>query len=508
MKGLSKSRYTTFCQCPKALWLKLYEPELEIIDESSKRRFEEGNKVGDLAMRLFGEYVDVTTYKEDGTLDIPEMIEKTLQEIDKGSKNICEASFNYTIKGCVNYCAVDILHKTPTGWAIYEIKSSSYKSEKKDTPKELLKYTRDIAYQKWILENCGINVTGTYLARLDSHYVREGELDIQQLFHIKDVKDLVDLEYDSVSNNINRAIKVILNDEPECKIDKHCQEPYNCGFLEYCRGNLPEPNVFDLYKMCFKKQCEYYHNGIITFDQCQDIPLTPIQRLQVERHLDNSIQINKSEVRHFLSKLYYPLYFLDFETMQPAIPPFDKTHPYQQLPFQYSLHWIENEGGELNHSEFLGDSINDPRRALAEQLCKDIPEDACVTAYNKSFECGRLEEMADLFPDLRNHLLSISNHIVDLIIPFRKTMVYYPAMNGAFTIKKVLPALFPDDPELDYSNLSGSVHHGGEAMTVYPEIANMSYEDAELARKSLLEYCHLDTLAMVRVWEKLKELAL
>ena len=507
MKGLSKSRYTKFCQCPKALWLHLYQPELEIIDDSLQGRFEEGNKVGNLAMGLFGPYVDVTTYKEDGVLDIPTMVSKTLQEIEKGTQNICEASFTYVSQGCMNYCAVDILHKTPTGWAIYEVKSSSYRSEKEDTPKELRKYTRDIAYQKWILENYGINITGTYLVRLDSNYEREGELDIQNLFHIKDVRDLVDLEYKLVVNNINSAIKIILGDEPELTISQHCQDPYNCGFIEYCKGDLPKPNVFDLYRMWFSKKCEHFHNGKITFEQCKDLALNPIQMLQVDCYLEHRKHINKEEIKNFLSTLHYPLYFLDFETLQPAIPPFDKSHPYQQLPFQYSLHWIEELDGELKHSEYLGDSINDPRRELAQQLCDEIPFDACVTAYNKSFECSRLEEMAEIFPDLRDHLLAISHNIIDLIEPFRKTMVYYPAMNGSFSIKKVLPALFPDDPELDYSNLTGSVHHGGEAMKIYPEIANMNEIEAAMARKSLLEYCHLDTLAMVKVWQKLIELS-
>lgn len=193
--------------------------------------------------------------------------------------------------------------------------------------------------------------------------------------------------------------------------------------------------------------------------------------------------------------------------MQSPVPPYDQSKPYQQIAFQYSLHWFDEEDGELKHTEYLGNSIDDPRRELAEKLCREIPADACVTAYNKSFECSRINEMAEIYPDLRDHLHAISSNIVDLIDPFRGKMVYLPAMNGSFSIKKVLPALFPDSPELDYKNLSGSVHHGGEAMTLYPAIARMSPDEAEEARKSLLEYCKLDTLAMVRIWEKLRGFA-
>ena len=193
--------------------------------------------------------------------------------------------------------------------------------------------------------------------------------------------------------------------------------------------------------------------------------------------------------------------------MQSPIPLYDGMKPFQQITFQYSLHWIEEENGEIHHSEFLGNSIDDPRRALAEKLCKDIPRKVCVTAYNKAFECGRIQELAEDYPDLAEHLLYIKNHIVDLIDPFRGKMIYYPAMNGSFSIKKVLPALFPDDPEMNYANLEGSVHHGGDAMTKYPEIAKMAPAEAAATRKALLEYCKLDTFAMVKIWERLKDLA-
>lgn len=192
--------------------------------------------------------------------------------------------------------------------------------------------------------------------------------------------------------------------------------------------------------------------------------------------------------------------------MQPVIPPFDGTKPYQQIPFQYSLH-IEYADGTLEHKEYLGDGVNDPRRGLAEQLCKDIPVDACVTAYNKSFECSRIKELAAAFPDLGNHLMNIQDHIIDLLVPFQKGFCYYPAMGGGFSIKVVLPALFPDDPSLDYHNLEGIVHNGSEAMDIYPRMADMAPDEQAATRESLLRYCELDTFAMVKVLAKLRELA-
>jgi hypothetical protein len=168
---------------------------------------------------------------------------------------------------------------------------------------------------------------------------------------------------------------------------------------------------------------------------------------------------------------------------------------------------VEEPGGELKHKEFLGISDEDPRRALAEQLCRDIPMNVCVTAYNKAFECTRLRELAETYPDLSEHLLNIRDNIIDLLVPFQSGWFYVPAMGGSFSIKSVLPALFPDDPELDYHNLQGSVHNGGEAMSIFPKIKDMPFEEQQAARQSLLKYCELDTYAMVKVWEKLREAA-
>ena len=507
MKGLSKSRYTAFCQCSKNLWLSVYHPELAKIEDTLQARFEKGNEVGDLAMGLFGDFIDVTTYDEEGQLDLQTMIEKTKEEMKKGTENICEASFSLDIDGCRNYCAVDILHKTKDGWAIFEVKNSTYKSDEKDTTEKLRVYTRDIAYQKWLLEKCDVDVTGVYLIRLNSNYVRHGDLDIQQLFHIKNMNEFVEEEFSQVPVNVKRAITILKGEEPEKKIGRQCQYPYLCTFLDYCIGEIPSPNVFDLYRLNIEKACEYFHEGKITFEDIREENLTDIQQLQIETFLNDTEYYDPPEISKYLKKLTYPLYFLDFETMQSPIPLYDGMKPFQQITFQYSLHWIDEEEGEIHHSEFLGNSIDDPRRALAEKLCKDIPRNVCVTAYNKAFECGRIQELAEDYPDLAGHLLDVKNHIVDLIDPFRGKMVYLPAMNGSFSIKKVLPALFPDDPELNYANLEGSVHHGGDAMTQYPAIAKMAPAEAEATRKSLLEYCKLDTYAMVKIWQKLRELA-
>lgn len=513
VKGLSKSKYTLFCQCPKALWMNTYKSEEAVVDPSLQARFEMGNVVGDLAMELLGPYVDVTKY-DSGKLDLQKMIDRTNECLRNGTENICEASFSYkSDEYGVNYCAVDILHKDGDGYAIYEVKSSTGNaSPEKNKPEELEKYARDIAYQKWVLEKCGIKVTDTYLVRINSDYILDGELDIKELFHITDMKDNVANVSGCVPNNIKLANQILSQkDEPDHDIDICCHKPYPCAFAKYCSRHLPKNSVFDLYRIQFRTALKYYESGIVSFDDLISKklhkPLTDKQQFQVDCTLQNKNSINKAGISEFLKKLSYPLYFLDFETEQPALPKFQGTKPYQQVPFQYSLHWIENEGGELKHTDFLGNGIDDPRRALAVQLCHDIPMNVCTTAYNKDFECGRIRELAAAFPDLSVHLLNIADNIVDLLEPFQAGYYYEPAMGGSFSIKKVLPALFPNDPELDYHNLEGDVHNGSEAMSIYPKMATMTPDELEKTRKALLQYCGLDTLAMVKIWEKLIEVS-
>ena len=497
MLYFSKSKYCAFWQCPKMAWLKKYKPEFAEKDPTVEARFLAGNKVGDLAMQLFGDFVEATACKADGSLDLPKMLETTKAEMEKGTENICEASFFYN--GL--YCAVDILKKDGDGWAIYEVKSSTHA--------EKPVYMADVAYQKYVLEQCGVHVTNTYLVCINSDYVFDGTLQLNEFLKITDIGDGVAKEYPNVPYNLQFAEQVMNSKkEPQCDIGEYCKTPYACAFWNYCTENtVPTPSVFDLYRMQFQKALDFYRKGMTDFEALSksDEITNEKQLRQLDYALhDKGAYVEKENIKKFLKELSYPLYFLDFETMQPVIPQYKNTRPYMQIPFQYSLHYIETEGGALKHKEFLAESGKDPRRALAEQLCKDIPMGVCTTAYNKKFECGRIKELAELYPDLSEHLLDIRDHIVDLLVPFQQGYYYNRAMGGSFSIKSVLPALFPDDPSLNYHNLEG-VHNGSEAMSIFPKIQFMEKEEKEKTRHNLLKYCELDTYAMVKVWEKLKE---
>ena len=216
MIHLSKSKYCALWQCPKMAWLNKYKPEVRTEDPALEARLATGNEVGDLAMGLFGDYVEVTAYDEE-KLDLAKMIKNTVIEMEKGTPVICEASFSYD--GL--YCAVDILRKESNGWAIYEVKSSTNNDEKREKKPV---YMADISYQKYVLEHCGVHVTGTYLVSVNNKYVFDGKLDLQKLFYVLDVSDAVAVEMQNVEGNLAIAERVLSNpNEPDYDLGYCCK---------------------------------------------------------------------------------------------------------------------------------------------------------------------------------------------------------------------------------------------------------------------------------------------
>ena len=488
---LSKTKYTHALQCPKMLWMETYMPEKAEQDSGVQARFEAGNKVGDLARGYFGKYA-LVEYSERKSL----MVEETQKYIDAGEENIAEASFSYN----GNYCAVDILHKTPYGWEIYEVKSSrSVKPVHLD----------DMAYQCYVLKNCGLNVIGVYLMHVNKEYVLHGDLDLKQYFTAEDCTAEVAERLPYVKQNIQQIEQFFARAEdfePEREIGPHCDYPYECAYKSYCFRNLSSPNIFDVYKSVGKKgKYGWYNEGIVTFEdiikRAKDFPKKPLQQVEFT-YYNKPPYVDKKALKGFLGKLTYPLYYLDFETYTQTIPKIEGTSCSTVITFQYSLHIQYEKGAECEHREFLGKEGTDTRRAVAEQLCKDIPENVCVLAYWSTFEKTRIKELAELFPDLAPHLLKIRDNIIDLYDPFDKGWYYCEAQQGCNSIKYVLPALCPGDSELDYHNLD-QIHNGDDASSIFAELHTKPPEEIARTRKNLLKYCELDTYAMVKILEKL-----
>lgn len=488
--NLSKSRYVVGKRCLKNLWLLINKPN-EMREDNNDAILETGNKVGELARNIFGDLVTVK-YNNDKS----KMITET-KNLMNSNNIVCEASFIYEN----NFCAVDILKIENDGVEIYEVKSSTDMHDY---------YLFDVSYQTWVLKKIGYNVKKSYIIYLNNQYIKHGDLDLNKLFVIKDVSNNIDLvDVETTINNIQELMTK--SNEPIQDLFDNCNskefKPNVCPFFEYCTKDLPKPNVFDLgWRLLTKKKLELYHNGIIKYSDLLNSDVSDKVKTQIEHELyKQSPKIDKLFIDSFMNNLKYPLYFFDFESVQLAIPEIDGTRPYQQLCFQYSLH-IMDENGRLIHKEFLSENYNgDFVREMCEQLIKDIPLNACTIVYNKSFEVPRLKEMANMYEDISEHLLNIANNIVDLADIFSNQSYYTKEMGGSYSIKKVLPALFPNEPELDYHSLD-QVHKGDEASAAFLSLRDLGDEDRKKLRSNMLKYCCLDTYAMVKIYEKLKSI--
>ena len=486
--NLSKSTYCKGLQCNKMLWLEKNKPN-EIKDTNNDAILEQGNLVHEVARYLFGKHINI-----EYTDNLKEMIKDTYRTIESYKDVIItEASFNYE----KNFCSVDILKKKGESYEIYEVKSST---SVKDV------YINDASYQYYVLTNLGLKVTKCSIITINNQYERVGNLDLNKLFLISDITDTVLSLQPEVKNNISK-INACMNEEiePKINITENCFKPYSCPFFKYCTRSLPTPNVFDITINPGITGLKYYQKGIYSFEDLLKEKINNKQRERIEFELyDKKDHIDVPNIKKFLNTLSYPLYFLDFETYQMPIPLYDNVHPYEQVPFQYSLHYLSKENSELKHLEFLSNSGIDPRRELALHLVNDIPLNVCTLAYNMKFEKGVIKRLATLYPDLSKHLMNIHDNIKDLIIPFDKRYYYSKNMHGSSSIKQVLPALFPNNPELDYHNLD-LIQNGSDAMNSFRNLDNMSKEEAMYIRERLLRYCELDTYAMVKIYKKLKE---
>ncbi len=489
---LSKSLYTRGIQCSKSLWLKKQSPEvLTPPNATALARFETGNIVGDLACTLFPNGREIP-YMEKNFAGMAELTRIWLSE---GLESMYEATFIH--EGIV--VMVDVLCVTPDGVEIYEVKSSS---EVKDI------YLHDVSIQRYVIESLGYTVTNCHVVHIDTSYVREDELDLSALFTIADVNEAVNALMGGIPAKLSEfeAHLADRENEPSIEIGKHCKNPYECDAMHYCwkvQRSIPDYSVFNIFNLGSKNQVELYNRGIVRIEEIPNsYKMTPFQQQKVDNWKSQRTYIDRDAIAEFLSTLTYPIYHLDFETFQQAVPQWSGISPYQQIPFQYSLH-IEHADGTLEHLEFLAPSGADPRYALAQQLIDDIPDNVTVLAYNMSFEKGVIEKLALSFPDLSERLKSIIPNLRDLMVPFQRGHYVTPSMNGSYSIKYVLPALIPEMADA-YKQLDG-VQNGGEAMNAYAKLGIMDPNEQERIRRALLEYCKLDTLAMVRVHQKLRE---
>lgn len=486
---ISKSSFIRGVQCEKHLYLyKYYYSRMDQLSEMQKAVFKRGTDVGILARKLFPRGVDASPESQ---FEYDKAVLLTKKLIEEEQKVIYEAAFNYS-----NVLAVaDILINEKSGIKVYEVKSSTSISET---------YIRDAALQYWVISNSGYRINDFSITYINNQYVRKGELDLAELFKSESVLNLILPLQKWVGENVERFKKVLARKTiPQIDISEHCYDPYTCGFYEYCRKHIPKNSVFDLAGVHLSKKYDLYRNGIVKLEDVpDDIKLPQTAKLQLDVYRNGKDVIDKKAIKEFLSGLNYPVYFMDFESFQPAVPMFDNSRPYMQIPFQYSLHYKKSKKSKVDNFEFLAETGNDPRIKFIENLLIDTKSNGDILTYNKSFEVLRLKEIADVFPGYRQEIEERINRIKDLMVPFQKKYYYTDKMQGSYSIKYVLPALIP---ELSYENLE--INEGGLASIAYE---SLFYETDLMriadTREQLLQYCKLDTFAMVKLLEKLESI--
>jgi hypothetical protein len=485
---LSKSTYMRAHQCQKSLYLNKFHPLFkDPVSAQQQMIFNRGTNIGILARDLFPGGLDATPLKH---LDYQEAVVRTKQYIEQGVKVIYEAAFQYN--GVL--AAIDILVKVDDGWLAYEVKSASKVSGA---------YVTDASLQYFVINGCGINLKDISIVHLNTSYIRNGKLDLHQLFKINSVLNDVLKNQDKVSEKISESIETLQNGViPDISIGTHCFEPYTCDFKGHCWKNIPANSVFDLAGMHKITQFEMFHSGIQKIDDIPDGLLGKKQQLQIETHKNPVPIVNKKKIEDFLSALSYPLFFMDFETFMPAVPVFERTSPYQHLPFQYSIHYKPSPDAVATHNGFIATIGSEPSRSFIENLLKDTSGQGIILVYNIAFERSVLSKLKHFFPDLAKDIDERINRLVDLMHPFTEMHYYHPMMKGSHSIKNVLPALVP---ELSYDNLY--IGNGNAASAAYEALQT----ETDLVKISeildaLHEYCKLDTYAMVRILEVLESL--
>lgn len=478
---LSKSDFILGNYCLKALWLKKHKKEL--LADTSDTWTSSGYDVQDLAQKLYpdGVEIDAKPWEVDKGAELTQKLTKKHKVLFEAVAKLDNGTF----------CRIDIFEKAVRGWNLIEIKST------KDVNDTQL---NDLAYQYYVFKNAGYTINRCYILHLNKGYIRKKRLNLKQLFVCDDVTAEIKARYNDVAEYTDTLLKYQnKRSEPKVNISKSCQ---GCDFYDYCCADVPEYSIWDIFstttadKIC--KEVDSYDINVLdanNYDEKAQIDITAWQKRRI--HCD------KPQIRSFLNKLVYPLYYLDYETIMPAVPMFENSRCYQQIPFQFSLHIEDKPNGKLKHIGFLHKDKTDPRRALAESLVKNCGKKGSIIVYNENFEKSRNKELADLFPDLRKEILAINERIVDQLIPFRNRALYHYKQHSSASIKKVLPSF----TKLKYDNME--VCNGGEAMDRYLAFQQGKLTTAEekILFKGLEEYCFQDTYAMVLLMKVLYEKA-
>lgn len=496
IKLVSKTNFITCLDCAKNAWIKIHKPEIYgeyPLSSFDLNIIDTGNQIDELARGLFPNGVLVEN-RDDSELTKKLMADKT--------PAIYQPVF--ATDKFITACDIFVWNLATELYDLYEVKSSTVSEDGGGRKTE--DYLIDMAFQKNILDDLGVKIGTINLIRLNKEYIKMGEIKLDELFIIEDLTEQVNEKLEEVKHNMNGAFELLSNeDEPKGYCDCILRGwNSHCTTSEYSNHDLPEYPVHAIARINKNKLAELVDNNILSiYDVDDNFPLSDNQRRQVDTAKSGKIHINKQGASEFLETMKYPLAFLDYETYPSAIPKYNGYRPYQQIPFQFSLHVIESPGSETIHHEFIYTENGCPDEKFAEALEKYLPKTGSVVVWNQSFEKGINDQIGVRLVDYKLALQDINARVVDLMIPFSgKTLVYdHPEFKGSASIKYVLPALVPS---LSYKSMH--IQEGGTASDTWNRIVSGEYSETDINMKiqALKDYCGLDTLAMVEIWRVLK----
>lgn len=486
---LSKSNFMQFLRCSCELWLVKQRPDLvPPTDPALQRIFDEGNVIDAWAQKLFPNGVNVDGFGKPAA-------ENTKKAIANGATVLLQPTFMTAKLSCRG----DILTKNNDGsWDIYEVKSST--DVKQD-------HITDVAFQRICIEEAGIRISRTFLVHVNNRYVRNGEIDPEQLFTRVDITHEVENMMPMAKKEIPRALAVLDWDKvPRLLHVMSCNDPAECEFLACYFSELNGDDKYSIAASLPKeKLVAFLERGLIKLDQVPADVMAELGDIKLpDTKSEPTLLIDKNAIKSDLDSLQYPLYFLDYETFFPAVPLFDGYRPYQHAVFQYSVHVVREPGAEPEHYEFLADELKDPAPMVAESLKKHIGDTGSVIVWNARFEAARNAEIGEHLPELADFMAEINNRIYDLMMIVKKGYYVDSRFGGSASIKRVLPVVCP---ELSYNDLA--IHEGGTASASWATLTNVAIppEQKEQLRKDMLAYCGLDTYAMVALLRKFQEAA-
>lgn len=480
---ISKSNMALGLRCAKALHLAIHRKELRAkIDVATQARFDQGHEVGARAREYFDSQGAVIQAKpwEYG----PSLAATARAMASDEVQTIYEAAFSDGLL----YSRADILFRRDGSWHLIEVKEgTSVKDE----------HLMDVAIQLVTMKRAGVVPASTSIMYLNK---KARYPDLSELFVVQDVGAEVGELLPEIEEKIDILIASTRGDEPTMRIGKHCREPYECAFKVHCWQGIPEFSVFELPRIDLDAARALMDSGLVEIRQlkAEDFAANELMRRAIVATIIGEPYIEREELRLGIGNWRYPLHFLDFETVMPAIPRYEGCAPYTQVAYQFSCH-ILSDKGELSQKEYLHLATSDPREPLLRALVEAVGPSGSVVSYNAKFEAARMQEMAESFPQFKGSLQSIIDRLVDPL-PLMRAHVYHRDFHGSFSIKKVAPALLGQEFRYDDKEVADGLMAGVWAERILRGLMSNPEEIASV-REKLLAYCRQDTLAMVRLWE-------